>query len=198
MRPTDQMLARLAAESDRKPSSSMASSRPPRRTAATSPARKSSWSPAPAPAERAQRPDGADEGSAPDQRRLGREDRADRQVDVRSRKASRNGRSNTGRPATTLIDKWQAGLGNRERSRTARPVQADRRPPAHTDGPAGILPEPIIGPVVNFVDAARPLVCALGPQAAAVEDVDTAEGHAAHQSITEQSAEKDRARLARR
>jgi len=61
------------------------------------------------------------------------------------------------------IDVWRSGLGHadaRER------LELFHRAAAHqttADNP-GLLPEPIVGPVVNFIDAARPLVAALGPR----------------------------------
>ena len=79
-----------------------------------------------------------------------------------------------------VIDYWQARIGNDDAMRRLETVRADRRPHDHRPTPAGVLPEPVVGPVVNFVDAARPLVIALGPAEPAVEDMDTAEGHPAH------------------
>ena len=61
------------------------------------------------------------------------------------------------------IDLWRSGLGNDEaRAR----LELYNRAAAHqttADNP-GLLPEPILGPVINFIDAARPLVAALGPR----------------------------------
>jgi len=62
-----------------------------------------------------------------------------------------------------VIDFWRAGLGHadaRER------LELFHRAAAHqttTDNP-GLLPAPILAPVVNFIDTARPLVTALGPR----------------------------------
>ena len=59
---------------------------------------------------------------------------------------------------------WHAGLGDRRRRASGSSCSTappPTRPPA--DNP-GLLPEQILGPVVNFVDAARPLVSALGPR----------------------------------
>jgi hypothetical protein len=58
---------------------------------------------------------------------------------------------------------WRAGLGNtdaRER------LELFNRAAAHqtTGDNPGLLPEQILGPVVNFVDNARPLINALGPR----------------------------------
>jgi HK97 family phage major capsid protein len=61
------------------------------------------------------------------------------------------------------LDYWRAGLGVEE-SRTR--LETFNRAAAHqttTDNP-GLLPEQILGPVVNFVDDARPLVSAFGPR----------------------------------
>ncbi|HEV8167604.1 MAG TPA: hypothetical protein VGR74_24695, partial [Actinomycetota bacterium] len=61
------------------------------------------------------------------------------------------------------IDMWRAGLGNddaRER------LELFNRAAAHqtTGDNPGLLPDSIIGPVVSFVDASRPLVNLLGPR----------------------------------
>jgi len=62
-----------------------------------------------------------------------------------------------------VMDRWRAGLGQEEASHR---IDLFHRAAAHqttADNP-GLLPESILGPVVNFVDAARPLVSALGPR----------------------------------
>ena len=61
------------------------------------------------------------------------------------------------------IDMWQAGLGN-EQSRHR--IETYNRAAAHetTSSISGLLPTPILGPVLNFIDAARPVVTALGPR----------------------------------
>jgi HK97 family phage major capsid protein len=63
-----------------------------------------------------------------------------------------------------IMDYWQAGLGSdqaRER------LEFYTRAAAHqtTGDNLGVIPEPIVGPVVNFIDASRPVVTALGPRA---------------------------------
>jgi len=62
-----------------------------------------------------------------------------------------------------VLDIWRAGLGqDGARSR----LDVYHRAAAHqttADNP-GLLPEQILGPVVNFVDVARPLINALGPR----------------------------------
>ena len=61
------------------------------------------------------------------------------------------------------LDRWQAGLGHRE---AVERIELFHRAAAHqttSDNP-GLLPEQIMGPVVNFVDEARPFVNALGPR----------------------------------
>jgi hypothetical protein len=61
------------------------------------------------------------------------------------------------------MDQWRAGLGdNDSRNR----LEVYNRAAAHqttADNP-GLIPTPILGPVVNFIDASRPLVNALGPR----------------------------------
>jgi len=62
-----------------------------------------------------------------------------------------------------IIDYWRARLGIEEASQR---IDFYNRAAAHqttADNP-GLLPEQILGPVVNFIDAARPLVTALGPR----------------------------------
>ena len=71
-------------------------------------------------------------------------DRAPRQVEYRS-------------AGEYALDRWRAGLGHAEA--VAR-LDLYHRAAAHqttADNP-GLLPEKILGPVVNFIDAARPLV----------------------------------------
>src|SRR5262245_37718921 len=61
------------------------------------------------------------------------------------------------------LDMWRAGLGHQDaRSR----LEVYNRAAAHqtTADNAGLLPVPILGPVLNFIDAARPVVNALGPR----------------------------------
>lgn len=62
-----------------------------------------------------------------------------------------------------VLDYWRAGLGADE---AIQRLQTYNRAAAHqttADNP-GLLPEQILGPVINFVDAARPLTSALGPR----------------------------------
>ena len=62
-----------------------------------------------------------------------------------------------------VLDYWRAGLGIEE---STNRMQMFNRAAAHqttADNP-GLLPEQILGPVVNFVDDARPLVSAFGPR----------------------------------
>jgi hypothetical protein len=62
-----------------------------------------------------------------------------------------------------VLDMWKAGLGAEE---AVRRLDSYNRAASHqttSDNP-GLLPTPILGPVINFIDAARPLVNALGPR----------------------------------
>lgn len=62
-----------------------------------------------------------------------------------------------------IIDRWRAGLGERE---ALERLDIYHRAAAHqttSDNP-GLLPEQIMGPVINWVDQSRPLVAALGPR----------------------------------
>jgi HK97 family phage major capsid protein len=59
------------------------------------------------------------------------------------------------------VDLWRAGLGNDD---ARHRLDTFNRAAAHqtTGDNPGLLPQQILGPVVNFIDAARPLVSALG------------------------------------
>ena len=62
-----------------------------------------------------------------------------------------------------VVDRWRAGLGEGEASER---ISMYHRAAAHqttADNP-GILPTPIIQPIINFIDGARPLTSWLGPR----------------------------------
>jgi HK97 family phage major capsid protein len=64
------------------------------------------------------------------------------------------------------LDMWQAGLGMEPAKQRLHRWGQEHRAASHqttADNP-GLIPTPIVGPVVNFIDAARPLVGALGPR----------------------------------
>jgi HK97 family phage major capsid protein len=58
------------------------------------------------------------------------------------------------------------GSGNTDAAQRLEQYQREQRAAAHqtTADNAGLLPAPILGPVVNFIDSARPLVGQLGPR----------------------------------
>ncbi len=61
------------------------------------------------------------------------------------------------------LDSYRAHLGHRE---AAERIELFHRAAAHqktSDNP-GVVPDPVIGDVINFIDAARPIVSALGPR----------------------------------
>jgi HK97 family phage major capsid protein len=62
-----------------------------------------------------------------------------------------------------VIDRWRAGLGQAE---AANRLDIYHRAAAHqtTADNAGLIPSPIVAPVVSFVDSNRPLVAWLGPR----------------------------------
>lgn len=62
-----------------------------------------------------------------------------------------------------ILDIWNAHNGNREA--TDR-LETYYRAAAHqkTSDNLGIIPDPVVGEVINFIDAARPLVSILGPR----------------------------------
>jgi len=62
-----------------------------------------------------------------------------------------------------VLERWKAGIGSREATER---LDLFHRAAAHqltSDNP-GLLPEQILGPIISFVDAVRPLVTALGPR----------------------------------
>jgi HK97 family phage major capsid protein len=61
------------------------------------------------------------------------------------------------------LDAYQSALGDRAASER---IELFHRAAAHqkTSDNLGVVPDPIVGDVVNFVDAARPLVTLIGPQ----------------------------------
>jgi HK97 family phage major capsid protein len=62
-----------------------------------------------------------------------------------------------------IADSVKAHNGSRE---AAERMEVFMRAAAHqtTGDNAGVIPEPVLGNVINFIDAARPLVSAIGPQ----------------------------------
>jgi HK97 family phage major capsid protein len=64
------------------------------------------------------------------------------------------------------VDLWDAGLGDQKAKARIDRWQRENRAASHqtTTNASGLVPTPIVAPVVNFVDAARPVVAALGPR----------------------------------
>jgi HK97 family phage major capsid protein len=62
------------------------------------------------------------------------------------------------------VDLWSSHLGNRD---ARERLEVYERAAAHqkTSDNAGVVPTPVVGGVINFIDAARPIVSAIGPQA---------------------------------
>src|SRR5262245_13836124 len=87
-----------------------------------------------------------------------------------------------------LIDRWRAGLGNQE---AGQRLETYHRAAAHqttADNP-GLIPTPIVEPVVSFVDSNRPLVTWLGPRQLPGQSWSRPKV-TQHTSVTAQSAEK--------
>lgn len=64
------------------------------------------------------------------------------------------------------LDMWQAGLGDERAKERLHRWGMEHRAASHqttADSP-GLIPTPILGPVIDFIDASRPLVGALGPR----------------------------------
>jgi HK97 family phage major capsid protein len=59
------------------------------------------------------------------------------------------------------LDLWRAQSGNRE---AMERLDVYQRAADHmrTTDEAGVIPDPIVGPIINFIDAARPIVNSLG------------------------------------
>ena len=62
-----------------------------------------------------------------------------------------------------LLDGYKSAMGDRE---AAQRLEIFNRVAAHqkTTDNLGVVPDPIVGSVINFIDAARPLVTAIGPE----------------------------------
>src|SRR5262245_44028632 len=62
-----------------------------------------------------------------------------------------------------VLDQWRAGLGERD---AAERIELFHRAAAHqtTGDNPGLIPTPILAPVVSFIDANRALVTQLGPR----------------------------------
>src|SRR5262245_14532635 len=86
------------------------------------------------------------------------------------------------------MEMWQAGLGNHE-ARTR--LELYNRAAAHqtTADNTGLIPTPILAPVVSYVDSNRPLVSALGPRQMPSSSWSRPKV-TQHTSVTSQSAEK--------
>ena len=80
-----------------------------------------------------------------------------------------------------LIEQWRAGLGDRE---AAGRLDLYERAASHqttSDNP-GLIPTPIIGPVISFIDTNRPVVTRLGPKNMPSQNWTLAQGDPAHHS----------------
>jgi len=64
------------------------------------------------------------------------------------------------------LDMWRGGLGDEDAKGRLHRWGHEHRAASHetTSDITGLLPAPILGPVIQFIDAARPLVGALGPR----------------------------------
>ena len=87
-----------------------------------------------------------------------------------------------------VLDMWRSGLGMDE---AAERIDLYNRAAAHqtTGDNPGLIPAPIVQPVVNFVDANRPLVAWLGPRQLPGQNWSRPKV-TQHTSVAAQSAEK--------
>jgi HK97 family phage major capsid protein len=87
-----------------------------------------------------------------------------------------------------LVDRWRAGLGEQE---AINRLEQYHRAAAHqtTGDNPGLIPSPIVAPVVNFIDSNRPLVSWLGPRQLPGQNWSRPKV-TQHTSVAVQSAEK--------
>lgn len=91
-------------------------------------------------------------------------------------------------PGAYLVERWRAGLGSEE---AVRRLDLYHRAAAHqttADNP-GLIPTPILAPVISFVDSNRPLVTWLGPRQLPGQNWNRPKV-TQHTSVAVQSAEK--------
>ena len=62
-----------------------------------------------------------------------------------------------------VVEQYMAAMGDDDSQRRLEMFQRAAAHQTTADNP-GLLPETIVGPIVNFVDQSRPLVAAIGPQ----------------------------------
>ena len=62
-----------------------------------------------------------------------------------------------------VLDYWKAGLGSEEATRRIRTFDRAAAHQTTADNP-GLLPEQMVGPVINFIDESRPLISFFGPR----------------------------------
>jgi len=89
-----------------------------------------------------------------------------RQIDtaiVTARKNAGDGEISYRSAGAWALDAYQAATGNRQ---AAERLETFYRVAAHQKTPdnLGIIPDPVVGNVISFIDAARPLVSFIGPQ----------------------------------
>ena len=103
-----------------------------------------------------------------DTQRVVRESRA--QLAVVDREVAQDRADRAGAPieyrstGAYIVDRWRAGVGDRDADHR---LDLFHRAAAHqtTGDNPGVIPERVLGPVIQWIDAARPTVAALGPQA---------------------------------
>jgi hypothetical protein len=77
-----------------------------------------------------------------------------------------------------ICDQWSAHLGDRTAQER---IEVYSRAAAHqkTSDNLGVIPIPQIGEVINFIDASRPIVNAIGPRNDAVAELVPSDRHPA-------------------
>jgi hypothetical protein len=89
------------------------------------------------------------------------------------------------------IDMWRAGVGIADAEQRLRRYMSREVAHVITDDTPGIIPEPILGPVLNFIDAQRPVVSALGVRSLPGGPVFYRPRVKTHTQVGKQAAEKD-------
>jgi HK97 family phage major capsid protein len=95
------------------------------------------------------------------QRALRRVDDVDREFQTIKSMTGKGGEVEYRSAGSWVVDMYSAHLGNRE---ARERLEIFNRAAAHqrTDDNPGVVPDPIIGSVIDFIDASRPLVSTLG------------------------------------
>lgn len=90
-----------------------------------------------------------------------------------------------------IADMWQGGAGVTDAQRRLNKYLTRAAAHITTADGIGVIPDPILGPVIEFIDAQRPLVAALGPRALPGGPSFYRPHVTQHTQVGKQAAEKD-------